>query len=101
MTSGWFQELVDDLDAIVWEIALPSWRFTYVSERATSVLGYPPEQWLREQDFWVSRLHPDDRLSTVSHRTKCVQRGEGLTCWTTVQSQQPARRSGYTMWFAF
>jgi PAS domain S-box-containing protein len=36
-------------------------RTTYMSPQIEDLLGYPVERWLSEDDFWVSRLHPDDR----------------------------------------
>ena len=36
-------------------------RTTYISPYVEKLLGYPVERWLTEDDFWVSRLHPEDR----------------------------------------
>jgi len=41
-------------------------RFTFVSERAEALLGYPVELWLTAPEFWMSRLHPDDRDTLVA-----------------------------------
>ncbi|OGK79182.1 MAG: hypothetical protein A2X52_00900 [Candidatus Rokubacteria bacterium GWC2_70_16] len=56
-----FRDLVQGLDAIVWEANATDFRFTFVSERAKALLGYPTEHWLRERDFWSARIHPEDR----------------------------------------
>ncbi|HET9984455.1 MAG TPA: PAS domain-containing protein [Longimicrobiales bacterium] len=57
-------DLIHSLDAVIWECDAETWRFTFVSRRAESLLGYPVEQWLSEPDFWAVRLvHPDDRAS--------------------------------------
>ena len=32
-----------------------------MSQRAETILGYPVDRWLREPDFWVTRIHADDR----------------------------------------
>jgi len=64
-----FRELVETLDAIVWEADPSTFQFTFVSQSAVSMLGYPIEQWLSEPDFWVKHLHPDDRDRSV---TLCV-----------------------------
>lgn len=57
-----FVELVQSLDAIVWEMDARTWRFTFVSDRAEHLLGYPVRRWLDEDSFWQEvLLHPDDR----------------------------------------
>ena len=56
-----FRDLVQGLDAIVWEAEARDLRFTFVSQRAEGLLGFPPEHWLREPDFFALRLHPEDR----------------------------------------
>jgi PAS domain S-box-containing protein len=56
-----YRDLIQGLDAIVWEADARTLTFSFVSRRAETVLGYPVERWLREPDFWVRRIHPDDR----------------------------------------
>jgi diguanylate cyclase (GGDEF)-like protein len=51
-----FQELVDGIDGIVWEAALPEFRFTYVSGNAAAISGYTAKQWMAELQFWQERL---------------------------------------------
>ena len=67
-------DLLDGLDAIVWEMDASTWRFTYVSDGAERLLGYPIAQWL-EPDFWRDHLHPDDRVGAVAFCENCVARG--------------------------
>lgn len=57
-----FQEVLDHLPAIV-TIAEPDapLMLRYVSPHVAQVLGFTPEHWLATPDFWVTRLHPDDR----------------------------------------
>lgn len=59
-------ELLNDVGAIVWEAELPSRQYTYVSNHAEAILGYPIEQWLEEPSFWVNHLHPDDVDAAMS-----------------------------------
>jgi PAS domain S-box-containing protein len=56
-----FRDLVQDLHAIVWEADAGTLLFTFVSQRAEHILGYPVQQWLTEPDFWARHMHPDDR----------------------------------------
>lgn len=59
------RELLGDLDAVVWEADASSGRYTFVSERANDILGYPPDAFLDEPGFWAAHLHPEDRDSAV------------------------------------
>ena len=56
-----YRDLIQGLDAIVWEADARTLTFSFVSRRAETVLGYPVERWLREPDFWAKRIHPEDR----------------------------------------
>lgn len=56
--------LVHGLGAIVWEGDPRTLAFTFVSDGAEAILGYPPERWYAP-DFWASILHPDDRERVV------------------------------------
>jgi PAS domain S-box-containing protein len=59
-----FQRLVETTNAIAWEADVDTWSFTYVSPRATRLLGYETAEWY-EEDFWVRHLHPEDRQFAI------------------------------------
>jgi PAS domain S-box-containing protein len=61
-----FRDLVQNVDAIVWEADTLPRRFTFVSQRAEPILGYPVERWLTEPDFWTNLIHPLDRERCVA-----------------------------------
>ncbi|HET7876843.1 MAG TPA: ATP-binding protein [Methylomirabilota bacterium] len=71
-----FRDLVQGLDAIVWEADAATLRFSFVSQRAQIVLGYPVDRWLRERDFWVTRIHPDDRERAMKVCREALAKGE-------------------------
>jgi PAS domain S-box-containing protein len=57
-----FVDLLQGLDVIVWEMDAVTWKFTFVSDRAQDILGYPISQWFDEPQFWQDRLlHSEDR----------------------------------------
>lgn len=56
-----YETLLNSVDGIVWEVDLPTFQFTFVSQQAKQLLGYPVEQWLTEPDFWQHHMHPEDR----------------------------------------
>ena len=53
------------MQAIVWEADAATGQFTFVSQAAENILGYPVERWVNEPSFWVSLIHPDDRAAAV------------------------------------
>lgn len=88
-----FRELVQGLDAIVWEANSLDWRFSFVSRQAEEILGYPLERWFNEPDFWLKHLHPADRDRIVGlyssgfssgsafHLEHRFQAADGRTIW--------------------
>jgi PAS domain S-box-containing protein len=56
-----FRDLVNSVEAIVWEANVPSFHFSFISKEAERVLGYPVERWLTEPTFWKDHVHPEDR----------------------------------------
>jgi len=74
-----FAGLVQAIDGIVWEADARTFAFSFVSERAQRILGYPPAQWLQQPDFWASHLHPEDREPAIRFCQACTRRGEDHT----------------------
>ena len=70
-----FSDLVHRLDAIVFEADPATGKFSFVSDRARTILGYPSGRWLAEQGFWESLLHPADRDRVVEERRRAVATG--------------------------
>jgi len=67
-------ELLCGLGAVVWEFDWSSGAFTYVSEAAERLLGYPLDQWT-EPGFWLAHVHPDDVDEAVAFCTASTERG--------------------------
>ncbi len=72
-----FRNLVQDLDAIIWEADAPSLQFSFVSRQAEELLGYPAERWIKESNFWVDHLHPEDRERAVAALRQASYAGRG------------------------
>lgn len=60
-----FRDLVQGVDAIVWEVDAANYQFTFVSQQAEELLGYPVEQWLTYTNFHTKYIHPDDHEKVV------------------------------------
>ena len=69
-----FRDLFQGLDAIVWEADAASLKFSFVSPRAEAILGYPVARWLAD-DFYLTRIHPDDRDRVLRACRAAIDRG--------------------------
>ncbi|MGH3050105.1 MAG: PAS domain S-box protein, partial [Gaiellaceae bacterium] len=52
-------------------------RTRYISPQIEAMLGYPVSDWLTP-DFFVSRLHPDDREQVLAEVTRTHEKGDGF-----------------------
>lgn len=71
--------LIHSIDGIVWEAAAGDLKFTFVSEQAERILGYPIREWLDDADFWPRHIHPDERDEIVRYCLEATQRKENHT----------------------
>jgi len=60
------QVLLENINAISWELDLHTQRFTYVSPNAERILGYPLDTWIN-MNSWVSMVIPSDRDAALEH----------------------------------
>jgi PAS domain S-box-containing protein len=71
--------LLDAIPAIAWSADAQTFRFTYVSPAAETILGYPVERWLNEPTFWTEHLHPEDRyVARLCHNETLAIRNHEL-----------------------
>ncbi len=69
------RRIIASVDGIVWELEVATFCFTFVSEKAERLLGYPLTAWYR-RNFWVDILHAEDREWAVrfcQERTRCME----------------------------
>lgn len=66
--------VVDNLDAILWVRDPADERFTFVNQRATTMLGWTEEEWLAP-GFWVAHIHPADLDATIETVGRAVALG--------------------------
>jgi len=71
-----FHDLVQQLDAVVWEADPSMGRFTFVSRQAERVFGFSADRLEDEAGLWKRSLHPDDRDRTIAAYEACI-RGVG------------------------
>jgi PAS domain S-box-containing protein len=59
------EALIHSIDGIVWERAADTFRFTFISRQSKDILGYPPQVWLDQPNFWAEKLHPQDAAKAI------------------------------------
>ncbi len=55
-----YRKLLETSQFVPWELDLTTNCFTYMGPQIFDLLGNQPEEWL-DIDYWLSRVHPDDR----------------------------------------
>ncbi|HLL40673.1 MAG TPA: PAS domain S-box protein [Rubrobacteraceae bacterium] len=71
-----YEELVGSVEAIIWKGEAQTLRFTFVSDQAEAILGYPAQRWTQEPSFWSDHIHPEDREWAISFCRKAVAKKE-------------------------
>jgi PAS domain S-box-containing protein len=89
-----FQDIVEEVDAILWRADAATGRYTFVSRRAEELLGFPASRWIDDPNFWLDRVHPEDRDWTAAYRRKQLrERADHEAEYRVVASD------GRTLWF--
>jgi formate hydrogenlyase transcriptional activator len=70
-------DLVDSVQAILWRASVSTLQFTFVSQYAETLLGYPSQQWIQDPSFWKDHLYAEDRESVIQSRTNAARLSEG------------------------
>lgn len=70
-----FSQLLETTKVVSWEAEVEDQRFTYVSEQAEKLLGYPTNDWY-DPNFLATHIHPDDRRRVLSKYRKQTRPAE-------------------------
>jgi len=90
-----YKLLVEQLPIIVYVNPLDKMSSTtYVSPQIQTILGYRPEEWLSDPEFWQNRIHPDDRQSVLTN----IERSN-LTGTPFDMEYRMLARDGHVVWF--
>jgi PAS domain S-box-containing protein len=49
---------------------------TYISPQYETILGYPPESQMIDEDHWLGRVHPEDRERVLAEEARTDRTGE-------------------------
>ncbi|MCI0628026.1 MAG: PAS domain S-box protein, partial [Acidobacteria bacterium] len=69
------RQLVESVQVIVWRADAQTLQFSFVSQQAETILGYPVQRWMNETSFWADHVHPEDRDFALSFRRKATEEG--------------------------
>ena len=67
--------IIDSVDGVVFEFDLVTMKFTFVSPQAEELLGFPWDEWLKDEFFWRDRLHLEDLDEAIDFRASMVAKG--------------------------
>ncbi len=87
------QQLVDNADAIIWVVELPSMNFVFASPQAEKLLGFAPEHWTSHPSFWLDRVRDSDRDWVAQSYQRAIETGAAYTC-----EFQAITASGSSVW---
>ena len=73
-------EFVDNLDAIMWAVELPSMNFVFASPQAEKLLGFAPEHWTSHPSFWLDRIDNADRDWVAQSYQHAIESGATHSC---------------------
>ncbi len=74
-----YRHLVEGIPAILYVDAVDdAWTCLYVSPQLDTVLGIPPERWLRDPAAVSDLMDPRDRKRVAAERRRCNRSGEAL-----------------------
>ena len=76
-TQKEYHRLVDTIEGIVWEANAQTLQFTFVSQYAERLLGYPIAEWTRP-GFWENRVYPDDRERVAVQISRAIRKQDDL-----------------------
>lgn len=106
-----FRALVEQIPATIFadEVGGPD-EGVYVSPGLRRLIGYSPEEWYADPDFWRHRLHPDDEQEVWAAWRRSVAEGgvfsreyrmiarDGRTVWVNEQTTILPDETGRPRW---
>ncbi|ODS01521.1 hypothetical protein AUC69_06655 [Methyloceanibacter superfactus] len=90
-----FDMMLHSAPAVVYSFAATgNFTPTFVSDNIQRVLGYEPDDYLKQPDFWRARVHPEDLAAVEAEQVKLFEDGrhvseyrfrkaDGVYCWVS------------------
>jgi PAS domain S-box-containing protein len=88
--------IIANVPGVVFEVrggpGEPAQKIEFVSSYAEKMLGYAPEEWLRDPELWHKVTHPEDREKALEEAKQTWAGGSGLTQYRVIA------KDGRTVW---
>ena len=68
-----YRNLLQGIDAVIWELDTQTNRYTFVNQRAQELLGYPLSSWLEQPGFLQKYCHPDDLAACLEKNRETLE----------------------------
>ena len=78
-TRRHLSDLVNGIEAVIWESDAGVHRFTFVNDYARKLLGLDTNRWVAEPAFWYENVHPDDRARARDNAHASQRPGQSHT----------------------
>ena len=79
VTRQHLSDLVNGIEAVIWESDADIHHFTFVNDYARKLLSIDTHRWVSEPAFWLEHVHPDDRTRVRAHTRAARQPGQTYT----------------------
>jgi len=90
-----YKLLVEQLPIVVYVNPIDKITSTiYVSPQIQNILGYTAAEWIKDPEFWQTRLHPEDREAVMKNLEQSSLPDNPLDLEYRVKA-----RDGHTVWF--
>ena len=94
-----YRLLAEQIPAVtyIWDVNRPAGAASqdYTSPRLEQLVGYSVSEWHVRDDFWMSRLHPDDRTAVIAASMRSEATGEPFT-----MEYRYLHKDGHIVWVA-
>lgn len=68
-----YKELIQSMNAIIWEADAETFQYKYISPQAYNILGYDIEDWY-VKGFWKDHVHPEDKDKVIAYSVPMIQK---------------------------
>jgi PAS domain S-box-containing protein len=68
-----YYSLIQSVNGVVWEYDLQTDRFTFVSNKAEELLGYPISTWYKEPNFWKNHVYAGDVIKAEKYFDEAIK----------------------------
>lgn len=65
--------LINNVDGIVWEANANTFEFTFISDNAERLLGYPKAMWIEQPTFWADHIYSEDKEWAIDYCVRCTK----------------------------